>query len=198
MKPESSKNQTPEEKINEKVSKYLMDPQRIRKPRRWVRMDCPGCLHGSINWMYTLEQQGVFLKLIMMAETYGPIPGLLSDNDLRPYPHDFIAHELHATVELLNSVLAIGIPDGQLFENSHGIFIVNFDEYQFTEYDRQKPSRDARKLERAGTEIHKLCPNCGYKGLTNEKWCPTCEEKGKSSELKKDFKAGKYGHMVVS
>jgi len=141
------KDETPMEKLEKKVKDYLESPEKIRRSRDWVRLHIPGCLHGSICYMYTREQKSIFYDLILMAESYGPIPGLISDNNLKPHPHRFLAHELHTTVELLEEVLGIGSEgaDPQFYENSHGIFIVNFDKWQFTEYDRQKPYRQAKK-----------------------------------------------------
>lgn len=118
---------------------------RGRKPRSWVRIDCAGLLHGSINWQLTLEEQAIWVKLIAYSEVCGGPAGMICDNDGRPLPHEFIAHECHCSVELLKSCLAKCQEEGRISENSHGIRITNFDIYQFTEYDRQKPYRDAKK-----------------------------------------------------
>jgi hypothetical protein len=116
-----------------------------RKKRTWVRLDCQGVLHGSINFLYTLEEQAVFLKMIAMGAVYGCTPGTISDNEGKALPHDYIAHELHCPLAIFESVLKKGTLDHALSENSHGIELVNFTRYQFTEYDRQKPYREARR-----------------------------------------------------
>ena len=118
---------------------------RGRKPRTWVRLDCQGVLHGSINYIYNLEEQAVFIKLIAMAEVYGPEPGLISDNELTALPFEFIAHELHCSADILESVLSKGKKDKAIESNGTGIRLLNFSHYQFTEYDRQKPYRQAQK-----------------------------------------------------
>jgi hypothetical protein len=104
-----------------------------RKKRTWVRLDCQGVLHGSINFLYTLEEQAVFLKMIAMSAVYGCIPGIISDNEGKPLPHEFIAHELHCPREVFESLLKKGTADNAINENSHGIEMVNFAKYQFTE-----------------------------------------------------------------
>lgn len=117
---------------------------RGRKPRSWVRLDCQGVLHGSINYIYSLEEQAVFIKMIAMAEVYGQEPGLISDNDGRALPEEYVAHELHCSIEVLNSVIAKGAIDKSIEVNGSGIRLLNFHLYQFTEYDRQKKYRQAK------------------------------------------------------
>jgi len=115
--------------------------------RTWVKLDCHGVLHGSINWLFTLEEQAVFLKLIPMAATYCQTPGIISDNSGNPLPHEFIAHELHCPVEVLERVIAKGCGDSCLKETDEGLELTNFKHYQFTEYDRQRPYREAKKAQ---------------------------------------------------
>jgi len=64
---------------------------------------------------------------------------------------------------------------------------------QFQEGEIQKPRRETKK---SGKKIHKLCPSCDYKALTDEDYCPICLEMGKDTPLVKDYQAGIYGHMV--
>lgn len=114
---------------------------RGRKPRNWVRLDCQGVLHGSINYIYSLDEQAVFIKMVAMAEVYGPEPGLISDNESKALPKEYVAHELHCSQEVLNSVITKGSADKAIEENGSGIRLLNFRHYQFTEYDRQKQYR---------------------------------------------------------
>ena len=115
------------------------------KRRTWVKLDCQGVLHGSINWLFTLEEQAVFLKLIPMAAVYCKEPGTIADNEGNVLPREFIAHELHCPLKLLESVIVKGTKDNCLRDTDRGLVLVNFAEYQFTEYDRQKPYRQARR-----------------------------------------------------
>lgn len=167
--------------------------QRTRLKRVWVRLDCNGILHGSINWQLTLEEQAVWIKTFAYSAVCGGEPGMIQDNENHPLPHEFIASELHCPVKVFESMLKKSEEDNRLKENSNGIEVVNFKEYQFTEYDRQKPYREAK---RAGKKIHKVCPECEYKAITNEEYCPRCEAKGKVTQFKKDYFGGVYGHIV--
>jgi len=68
------------------------------------------------------------------------LDGLIADRDERPYPHSYIAHELHIPVELLERTLDKCIKEGRITEDEHGIHITNWVAYQ-SEYERQKPYR---------------------------------------------------------
>ena len=168
-------------------TKISHSKSRGSKKRGWVVLR-KSWLTSSINYRMNLEEMAVFSKLIVMADEFGPVPGLISDNDFRLMPHEYIAHQACCPLEVLEETLKKGVRDDSIYENPHGIFLTHFDEYQFTEYDRQKPYRNVKK---EGKQIHKVCPKCQWKGLTNEEHCPECE-----TELTKDYKAGKYGHMV--
>lgn len=130
--------------IQAKISKLQ---ERAAKKRGWVVLR-KSWLTSSINYRMALEEIAVFSKLIVMADEFGPVPGLISDNDLRPMPHDYLAHQACCPLEVFEETLRKGIKDDSLYENSHGILVTHFDDYQFTEYDRQKPSRIKRKLEK--------------------------------------------------
>jgi len=119
---------------------------RGRKPRTWVKMDCEGLLRGSINYLLPLDGQAVWLKMIALSEVCGGRQGFIEDNNNKGLPHEYIAQELHCSVELLEMVLDKMKSDGAIAINGTGsIQLVNFDHYQFSEYDRQKPYRQAKK-----------------------------------------------------
>lgn len=121
--------------------------KRGRPRRSWVKIDCAGMLRGSINWQLSLEEQAIWVKLIAYSAVCGGEPGWIQDNDQRPLPHEFIAQELHCPAELLEATLAKCVDEGRCLENGAGIQITHFDDYQFTEYDRQRPYRDKKKAE---------------------------------------------------
>ncbi len=117
------------------------------KRRDWVKLDS-GWLSSSINYRMTPDERYTFSCLIVMAGSakgYGRVPGLISDNDCREMPHEFLAQEAHVSLELFEETLKKGEADESIYQNGHGIFLINFDEYQFTEYDRQKQYREAKK-----------------------------------------------------
>ena len=110
--------------------------------RTWIKLHCWGRLHGSIVYQLEEAEQSVFDKLLCFAGEVNR-EGQISDNDGRPFPHPFIAHELHTTVELLESTLEKCIEEGRIQEGETGIHIVNWKTYQ-SEYERQKPSRQTK------------------------------------------------------
>lgn len=133
---------------------------RGRKPRTWVKMDCEGLLRGSINYLFSdvdkddidaedivsLACQAVWMKMIAFSEVCGGRPGYIEDNNERGLPVKYIAQELHCPVHILQNVLRIMEGDGAIKTNGTGsIQLVNFEHYQFSEYDRQKPYRQAKK-----------------------------------------------------
>ena len=119
---------------------------RGRKPRTWVKMDCEGLLRGSINYLLPLDGQAVWLKMIALSEVCGGRPGYIEDNNGNGLPHEYIAQELHCPVELLELVLEKMGSDGAIaLDGTGSIHLVNFQHYQFSEYDRQKPYRDRKK-----------------------------------------------------
>lgn len=119
---------------------------RGRKPRTWIKLDCEGTLRGSINYLLSIEGQAIWVKMICLSEVSGGRPGYIEDNNNNGLPHDYIAQELHCNVELFELVIEKMTADGAITTNGTGsIHLVNFDHYQITEYDRQKPYRDAKK-----------------------------------------------------
>ena len=115
--------------------------ERGRPRRTWVKLDCYGTLHGSINWQLTLEEQAIWIKCFAYAAVCGGKPGIIQDNDEKALPHWYIANELHCSLELFESTLQKCIEQDRMREAEDGIYIINFDAYQFTEYDRQKRYR---------------------------------------------------------
>jgi len=134
-----------EKEINVKIEEVRKLGKKVRRSRDWVKLHCDGVLHGSLNARMTPDQFCIFLKMIVMGEKMGPVPGLISDNDFRPLPYPYLAHIACCDQELFKSTLEIAKAENSVYENSHGIYIINFDKYQFTEYDRQKPYRQAKK-----------------------------------------------------
>ena len=120
--------------------------KRGSKKRGWVKFT-KGWLTSSIHYRLELSEIAVFSFLIVMADEYGPVPGLISDNDCRAMPHDYLAHLACCPTDIFEATIQKAKDDDSIFENGHGIFLTHFDDYQFTEYDRQKPYRNAKKIE---------------------------------------------------
>ena len=113
------------------------------KPRAWVKVHVKGWLHGSIRWQLTPAERGVWADLIVLAGECGQ-EGKICDNDQRPYPRDFIANQLNIPLELLGRTIAKCRHEGRIDDRDDVIVITNWAAYQ-SEYERQKPYRDAKK-----------------------------------------------------
>ena len=119
---------------------------RGRKPRAWVKIDCNGILRGSVNWILTLEEQAIWVKMIAYSEVCGGPSGYIQDNDDHGLPMEFLAHELHCPIEALQMTIDKMADNNSIEKNGSGIIrLIHFDDYQFTEYDRQKPYRQAKQ-----------------------------------------------------
>jgi len=116
---------------------------RGRTPRTWIKLHCDGVIHGSITYQLSEAEQAVWMKLLAFAGIINR-DGQISDNDARPFPREFIAHEIHTTKEHLDSTLLKCIDEGRITEDGHGIHITNWKVYQ-SEYNRQKPYRERKK-----------------------------------------------------
>lgn len=113
--------------------------------RTWVKLFVTGWLHGSIRWQLEPDERGVWADLIAMAGECGK-EGKICDNDGRAYPRQFIANTLNIPIELLDRTIAKCMHDGRIEEKSDIIKITNWAVYQ-SEYERQKPYRQAKKVE---------------------------------------------------
>ena len=117
---------------------------RNAKKRGWVILR-KSWLTSSINYRLALQEIAVFSKLIVMADELGTVPGLISDNDMRSMPHGYLAHVACCPLEVLESTLDKCKVDESIYENGNGVLLIHFDDYQFTEYDRQKKYRVAKR-----------------------------------------------------
>jgi hypothetical protein len=111
--------------------------------RRWIKLHCEGIIHGSVTYQLTDAEQAVWVKLLALAGIVNR-DGQISDNDGRPFPPEFIAHEIHTSLELLEETIRKCKEEGRITEDEHGLHITNWSVYQ-SEYSRQKPYRDAKR-----------------------------------------------------
>jgi len=111
-----------------------------RGPRRWVKLYCYEMLHGSVSYQLSEAEQAVWVKLLCFAGLCGN-DGIIADHDLRPFPHEFICHEIHANQGVFEETLSKCKEEGRISEDGQGIKITNWTKYQ-SEYERQKPYRD--------------------------------------------------------
>jgi len=95
-----------------------------------------------VSYQLTEAEQSIWDKLLCLAGLCGN-DGIIADHDLRPYPREFVIHELHADPEVFETTMQKCIDEGRITEDGQGIRITNWNKYQ-SEYDRQKQYRDKR------------------------------------------------------
>jgi hypothetical protein len=152
--------------------------------RRWIKLYPIECLEGSIRYQLEADERGVWYDLLNYAAICSE-PGVISDRDGRPYPHSFIANRLNVSIELFERSLRKCADEGRIRENDDGIHIVNWKVYQ-SEYDRQKPYRQAKKLrERDYTHLSSCSnPECNWSSPVWGRGAPTeCPECGSRIQL---------------
>lgn len=110
--------------------------------RAWVKLHT-SLLQSSINYELSLDEQMIFVKLILMAGQHNE-DGHISDNDGKPMPLNYLAHLCYCSEDFFKHTIKKLINTNRIKENSKGIEITNWTAYQ-SEYARQKPYREAKK-----------------------------------------------------
>jgi hypothetical protein len=119
-----------------------MNETRATWRRTWIKLYPQQCINGSIRLLEP-DERSVWYDLLAFSALCIE-PGLISDNDRRPYPLKFIANRLNIEISLLEKAIKDFREEGRIKCNGTGIEIVNFKAYQ-SEYQRQKPYREAKK-----------------------------------------------------
>ena len=145
---------------------------RDRMIKTWVKLNCQGMLTGSINYLFvnggidiskiqpeyliSLACQAVWVKMIAFSEMSGGRSGYIEDNNHHGLPHLYIAQELKCPIELFVFVLDKMKKDNAITVDELGsIHLVNFDKYQYSEYDRQRMYRDNKRGGREASDEKK-------------------------------------------
>lgn len=111
--------------------------------RAWVKLHINGMLNGSVRYQLEPAERATWVDLLCFAGL-GGVPGVISDNDQRPYPHNFLANRFNIPMKLLDTTIKKCIDEGRITEDEQGIHIVNWTSYQ-SEYQRQLKSREQTK-----------------------------------------------------
>jgi len=172
-------------------------------PLPWIKMWLEALDDPKLTRL-SLAEQGAWWGVIELAAKCDAKGKLVSGG--QPLTIAEIAEALHIKTagdrKALESMIAKMEQRNSLAWNEgHTLTVVNWEKRQ-ARAPSARPEAVAERVRRfrartqAGKKIHKLCPFCGWKGLTSEEYCPQCAKKGKDSPLEKDYKGGKYGHMV--
>jgi hypothetical protein len=116
---------------------------------RWYKVFPMEDLFGSIRYRLTPAERGVWYDLRSQAGI-SAVPGTVCESRSRAYPSAYLANLLNVQTALLETTVKKAITLGLCTQDKEGIHIPNWQERQ-SEYDRQKPYREAKRKERVFT-----------------------------------------------
>jgi len=109
--------------------------------RKWIKLWIDECLTGTIREDVTPEERSVWYDFLLVAGRNRP-PGCISANENTPLSPKRLASILNIPVGLLTRATDKFRESGRIYIDQEGVIhIQNWDKYQFTDYDRQKPYR---------------------------------------------------------
>ena len=138
-------------------------PEKTTGSMRYVKMFVSECLEGTIRFDFDPSERGVWYDLVILSGRMR-VKGLICARPGTPYPHSWIAGVLNVPLDLLDRTLAKCEKTQRIEEGDDGIRILNWHKYQ-SEYERQRPYREAKKKETTtgkdkGHSFEK-CSKCG-------------------------------------
>lgn len=101
-------------------------------------------IYGTSRFDLTATNRGIWNDLLDLAKLSRIEPGLIAPGPGQAYPHQWLAGLLNISLGDLEETIELLKKTDRITENHDGIKITNWDKYQ-TEYDRQKPYRQAKK-----------------------------------------------------
>ena len=127
---------------------------------------CKENIFGSSRFEFSQSTRGIWNDLLDLAKISRVAGGVIAPADDMTYTHEWLAGLLNTPLVEFEAALKVLIETDRIIENGAGIKIVKWNQYQ-TEYDRQKPYRQAAK-----------------------------KAQGRPAEDPEKYVKGKYGHMV--
>lgn len=115
--------------------------------RDWIKLWVKECLTGTIREGLTLEQRGIWYDFVILAGN-SRFPGVICANENVPLSLKRIGEILNIPQRMIQPCIKIFQEGGRIKIDENGcIHIVNWGKYQYSDYDRQKKSREKRKQE---------------------------------------------------
>ncbi|KKN03087.1 hypothetical protein LCGC14_1111140 [marine sediment metagenome] len=114
------------------------------KHRDWVKLWVKESLIGTIREDLTPEERGTWYDFLLLAGN-SRIPGVICANETTALPVKRIAGILNIDVTLVKRCIKKFKESGRITVDKNGVMsIFNWSKYQYTDYDRQKPYREAK------------------------------------------------------
>jgi hypothetical protein len=111
--------------------------------KRWIRLWVNELLRSTALFELKDDEFGVFMKLLALAGSCRK-DGYFAAGDNMPLPDAWMATTLNIPMPLFNRAKQRLFETNRIELNGNVLKIVNWERYQ-TEYDRQKPYREAKK-----------------------------------------------------
>lgn len=113
--------------------------------RRWIKLFIDECLTGTIREDLTPTQRSLWYDFLLLAGRNRP-PGCISANEKTKLSPGRIAAVLNVPTKMVERAISKFIESERITVDRRGIIhIANWDKYQYTDYDRQKPYRQAAR-----------------------------------------------------
>jgi hypothetical protein len=123
--------------------------------RDWVKLWVKECLIGSMREELTPEERGVWYDFLILAG-HSRIPGVICANGNTPLSVKRIGEILNTPLTLIEHCITVFIKADRIVVDEYGcIHLNNWDKYQYSDYDRQKPFREKGKLTEEQQEVIK-------------------------------------------
>lgn len=97
--------------------------------RPWYKVYSREALEGSLRFDCNSEERGVWWDFCHMANE-SRTRGVIQANDETPYPHPWLAAKLNISLELLDRCIEKFTSQKRIYENEHGIEVLNFQYWQ--------------------------------------------------------------------
>ena len=116
--------------------------------RKWIKLFIDECLTGTIREDLTPTQRSIWYDFLLLAGRNRP-PGAISANETTAISTQRLAAWLNVPVSIITVAKRKFVASGRITISDDSIIhIVNWDKYQYTDYDRQKPYREKKAQEK--------------------------------------------------
>lgn len=122
-----------------------MPPRNDRRP--WIKLFVDECLRGTIREELTAEERGIWYDFLVLAGA-NRIRGRISANETQGYSAARVASILNVRENTVSRCVGKFLEQGRITVDENDVIsISNWEGYQYSSYDRQKPYREATKPE---------------------------------------------------
>ena len=128
----------------------------MKKPLKWIPVDCHGWIFGSTRIELEVAQRAVFFDLLVLSAMDD---GYIRANEDTPYPPIQLAGLLRIDVELLTQTIERCIAVNKITRLPNGtLYITNYKKYQLSRMQQwrlthpEPPKEDKTKIEKSRGE----------------------------------------------